>query len=42
MLFPAYQKLDHDEQLFTANSTISKVKGKGKAILKWTFEKKTH
>ena len=40
LLFSDYQKLEHDEQLFTGNSAVSKIEGKGKVILKWTSEKK--
>ena len=39
MLFADYQKLEHDEQLFMGNSAISTVEGKGKVILKCSFEK---
>jgi len=39
LLFSEYHKLEQDEQLFMGNSTVSKVEGKGKAILKWTSGK---
>ena len=33
ILFAEYQKLEHDEQLFMGNSSVSKVEGKRKVIL---------
>ena len=39
LLFSEYQILEQDEQLFMGNSTVSKVEGKDKVILKWTSRK---
>ena len=38
-MFSSYEAINHGEQLFMGNSSTFKVEGKGKAILKMTFEK---
>ena len=38
-MFSSYESINDGEQLFMGNSSTSKVEGKGKVILKMTFEK---
>ena len=38
-MFSSYEVINDGEQLFMGNSSTSKVEGKGKVILKMTYEK---
>lgn len=40
ILFTSLKPIKNEEKLFMGNSTMSKIQGKGKVIMKWTSEKK--